>query len=118
MGAVDVQDMPYFTVEVDVEDLQDLPTKIIDELELLDIHLIEKYILDKEEREAQEMEECIAELPDKQKTDREMVVLPEMPVNTSCQQEECIKEEFLLGLCQNCQNCVKQKQACMKMTYS
>ena len=44
--AVDVQGMPYFTVEVDVQDLQDLPTKIIDELELSDICLIEKYILD------------------------------------------------------------------------
>ena len=59
MVIVDVQDIPYFTVEVDVQDLQDLPTKIIDELELSDIHLIEKDILDKEEIEAQEMEECI-----------------------------------------------------------
>ena len=77
---VDVQDIPYFTVEVDVQDLQDLPTKIIDELELSDIHLIEEYILNKEEMEAQEMEECIVEWPSKQEIDREMVVLPEMPV--------------------------------------
>ena len=35
---------------VDVQDLQDLHTKIIDELELSDIHLIEQYILDKEEK--------------------------------------------------------------------
>ena len=63
--AVDVQDLPYFTVEVDVQDLQDLPTKIIDELELSDICLIEKYILDKEEIEFQEMDKCIVELPDK-----------------------------------------------------
>ena len=42
MVAVDVQDIPYFTDEVDVQDLQDLPTKIIDELELSDICLIEK----------------------------------------------------------------------------
>ena len=61
MGEVDVQDIPYFTDEVDVQDLQDLPTKIVDELELSDIHLIEQYILDKEEMEAQEMEECIVE---------------------------------------------------------
>ena len=46
MAAVDVQDIPYFTVEVDVQDLQHLPTKSIDKLELSDIHLIEKYILD------------------------------------------------------------------------
>ena len=64
--AVGVQDIPYFTDEVDVQDLHNLPTEIIDELELSDIHLIEKYILDKEEREAQEMEECTVELPDKQ----------------------------------------------------
>ena len=96
MGAVDVQDIPYFIDEVDVQDLQDLPTKIVDELELSDIHLIEQYILDKEEREAQEMEECIVELPNKQEIDREMVVLPEMPVKKSCEQEECIEEEIFI----------------------
>ena len=94
--AVDVQNMPYFTVEVDVQDLQDVPTKIIDELELSDIHLIEKYILDKEEIEAQEMEECIVELPDKQEIDREMVVLAEMPVRMACEQEDCIEEEIFI----------------------
>ena len=103
MVAVDVQDISYFTVEVDVQDLQDLPTKIIDELELSDICLIDKYILEKEEIEAQEMEECIIELPDKQDIDREMVVLPEMPVKTSCEQEECIEEEiFIRSLSELC----------------
>ena len=63
-----------------MQDLHNLPTKIIDEIELSDIHLIEQYILDKEEKEAQEMKECIVELPNKQEIDREMVVLPEMPV--------------------------------------
>ena len=72
--AVDVQDLPYYTVEVDVQDLQDLLTKIIDELELSDISLIEKYILDEEEIEFQEMDKCIIELPDNQEIDREMVV--------------------------------------------
>ena len=89
--AVDVQDIPYFIAEVDVQDLQDLATKIIEELELSDIHLIEKYILDKKDIEAQEMEECIVELPNKQEIDREMVVLPKMPVKTSCGQEECLE---------------------------
>ena len=28
-------------------------------------------------------------MPSKQEVDREMVVLPEMPVKTSCEQEEC-----------------------------
>ena len=37
------------------------------------------------------MEECIVELPSKQEIDREMVVLPEMPVKTSCEQEECVE---------------------------
>ena len=74
--AVDVQDTPYFTVEVNVQDLHNLPTKITDELELSDICLIEQYILDKEEMEAQEMEECIVELPNKQEIDREIIVLP------------------------------------------
>ena len=92
--AVDVQDLPYFTIEVDVQDLQDLPTKIIDKLELSDICLIEKYILDKEEIEFQEMDKGIVELPDKQEIDREMVVLPEIPVGTAYEQEECIEEEI------------------------
>ena len=94
MGTVDVQDIPYFTVEVDVQDLQNLPTKNIDELELSDIHFIEKYILDKEEIEAQEMEKCIVELLDKQEIDREMAVLPKIPVRTACEQEEFIEEEI------------------------
>ena len=87
MVAVDVQDIPYFTDEVDVQVLQDLPTEVVDELELSDICLIEQYILNKEEMEAQEMEECIVELPDRQEIDREMMVLPKMPEKTSCEQE-------------------------------
>ena len=74
-----------------MQDLHNLPTNIVDELELSDIHLIEQYILDKEEMEAQEMEECIVELPDKQEIDKEMVVLPDMPEKTSCEQEECVE---------------------------
>ena len=74
-----------------MQDLHNLSTKIIDELELSDICLIEQYILDKEEKEAQEMEECIVELPNKQEIDREMVVLPKMSVKTSCEQEECVE---------------------------
>ena len=89
--AVDVQDIPYFTVGIDVLDLHNLPTNIVDELELSDIHLIELYILDKEEMEAQEMEEYIVELSDKQEINKEMVVLPNMPEETSCEQEECVE---------------------------
>ena len=37
------------------------------------------------------MNQCIVELPDKQEIDREMVVLPEIPVKTSCEQEECVE---------------------------
>ena len=43
---------------------------IVDELELSDIHLIEQYILNEEEMEAQKMEECIVELPDKQEIEK------------------------------------------------
>ena len=107
--------MPYFTFEVNVQDVQDLPTKIIDELKLSDIHLIEKYILDKEEIEAQEMEKCIVELPDKQEIDREMVVLPKIPVRMACEQEECIEEEIFI---RSLSDWVKHKKAYIKMTYS
>ena len=30
-------------------------------------------------------------MPDKQEIDKEMVVLSEMPVKTSCEQEECVE---------------------------
>ena len=30
-------------------------------------------------------------MPDKQEIDKEMVVLPDMPVETSCEQEECVE---------------------------
>ena len=35
-------------------------------------------------------------MPDKQEIDRKMVVLPEMPVKTPCEQEECIEEEIFI----------------------
>ena len=88
---VDVQNVPYFPVKIDVQNLHNLLAKIIDELEVSDIHLIEQYILEKEEKEAQEMEECIVELPSKQEIDRKMVVLAKMPVKISCEQEECVE---------------------------
>ena len=63
-------------VAVNVQDLHNLPTNIVDELELSDICLIEQYILEKEEMETQEMEEYFVELSDKQEIDKEMVVFP------------------------------------------
>ena len=56
-----------------------------------DIHLMEQYILEKEEMETQEMEECFVELSDKQEIDEEMVVLPDMPEKTSCEQGESVE---------------------------
>ena len=44
-----------------------------------------------EEIEVQEIDKCIVKLPDKQEIDRKMVVLPEMPVKTSCEKEECVE---------------------------
>ena len=40
------------------------------------------------------MDKCIVQLPDKQEIDREVVVLPKMPVRTACEQEEGIEEEI------------------------
>ena len=39
----------------------------------------------------QEMEEYFVELPNKQEIEKEMVVLPDMPEKTSCEQEECVE---------------------------
>ena len=77
-------------VAVNVQDLHNLPTNIVDELELSGICLIEQYILDKEE-----MEEYFVELSDKQEIDKEMVVLPYMPQKTFCEQEECVEKKHL-----------------------
>ena len=38
-----------------------------------------------------EMEEYFVELSDKQEIDKEMVVLPDMPQKTFCEQEECVE---------------------------
>ena len=79
-----MQDIPYFTDEVDVQDLHDLSTNIIDEAELSGIHCIEQYILNKEEIEAHKIKEGFVELSNKQEMNREMVVLSKMPVKISC----------------------------------
>ena len=78
-------------VAIDVQDLHNLPTNIVDGLELSDIHLVEQYILEKEEMETWEVEEYFVELSDKQEIDKEMVVLPDMPQKTFCEQEECVE---------------------------
>ena len=45
-----------------------------------------------EDTEFQERDKCkIVELPDKKEVDRDMVVLLDMPVETSCEQEECVE---------------------------
>ena len=100
--------------ELDFRELGQIPHVMV---KLTEGQVLEAFMLE-EEIEFQEMDKCIVELPDKQEIDREMVVLPEMPVRTACKQEECIEEEILLGLCQNCQNCVKCKNAYIKMIYS
>ena len=48
-----------------------------------------------EETESQGIGQCKrVELPDEQEIDRKMVELPEMPVRTVCEQEECVYEEI------------------------
>ena len=57
-------------VAIGVQDLHNLPTYIVDGLALSDIHLIEQYILEKEEMETQEMEEYFVELPNKEEIEK------------------------------------------------
>ena len=57
--------------------------------------VLEEFMLE-EEADFQEMDKCIVELPDKQEIDREIVVSPNMPVKTACEQEECIEEEIFI----------------------
>ena len=97
---VELQDLPYRIVEVD---MQDFPTTIVDELELWELieipgipirfregQVLEEFMLE-EEIEFQDMDKYIVELPDKQELER--CVSPEMSVRIVCEQEEFIKEE-------------------------
>ena len=78
--------------ELDFRELEQIPHVTV---KLTEGQVLEEFMLE-EEIEFQEMDKCIVELPDKQEIDREMVVLPKMPVRTACEQEECIEEEIFI----------------------
>ena len=76
--------------ELDFRELEQIPHVMV---KLTEGQVLEEFMLE-EEIEFQEMDKCIVELPDKQEIDREMVVLPKMPIRTACEQKVCIEEEI------------------------
>ena len=89
-GMVDLQDLPYRIIEVD---MQDFPTMTIDEIDFWDlecmthacVRLVEGQVLEEfmleEDIDFQGRDQNV-ELPNKPKIDREMVVWPNMSVET------------------------------------
>ena len=72
--------------EIDFRELEQIPQVTV---KLNEGQVLEEFMLEKD-IEFQERDKCkIVELPDKQEIDREMTVLSKMPVETSCEQEEC-----------------------------
>ena len=73
--------------ELDFRELEQIPHAMV---KLTERQVLEEFML--EDIEFQERDNCkIVELPDKQEIDRKIVVLSEMPVETSCEQEECVE---------------------------
>ena len=71
--------------ETDFRELEQIPQVMV---KLTEGQVLEEFMLE-EDIDFQERENCkIVELPDKQEKDREMVVWPDMSVQTSCEQEE------------------------------
>ena len=66
-----------------------------------------------EDIDFQERDNCKnVELPNKQEIDREMVVWPNMSLETSYEQEICVVMKIVI--CPY-QNCLRQKKVCIQM---
>ena len=94
-GMVDLQELPYKTIEVG---MQDFPTMTINEIDFWDpermpyacVRLVEGQVLEEfmlEENINFQGRDQNVELPNKQKVDREMVVWPNLSVETPYEQE-------------------------------
>ena len=74
--------------ELDFRELEQIPQVMV---KLTEGQVLEEFMLE-EDIDFQERDNCKnVELPDKQEIDREMVVWPNMPVETSYEQEECVE---------------------------
>ena len=74
--------------EIDFRELEQIPQVMV---KLTEGQVLEEFMLE-EDIDFQERDICKnVELPDKQEIDREMVVWPDMSVETSCEQEECVE---------------------------
>ena len=74
--------------ELDFRELEQIPQVTV---KLTEGQVLEEFMLE-EDIDFQVRDNCKnVELLDKQEIDREMVVWPDMSVETSCQQEECVE---------------------------
>ena len=74
--------------ELDFRELEQIPQVTV---KFTEGQVLEEFMLE-EDIDFQERDKCKnVELPDKQEVDREMVVWPDMPVETFCEQEECVE---------------------------
>ena len=74
--------------ELDFRELEQIPQVMV---KLTEGQVLKEFMLE-EDIDFQERDSCKnVELPNKQEIDREMVVWPDMPVETSYEQEECIE---------------------------
>ena len=74
--------------ELDFRELEQIPQVMV---KLTEGQVLEEFMVE-EGIDFQERDNCKnVELPDKQEIDREMVVWPNVSVETSCEQEECVE---------------------------
>ena len=74
--------------KLDFRELEQIPQVMV---KLTEGQVLEEFMLE-EDIDFQERNNCKnVELPDKQEMDRDMVVWPNMSVETSCEQEECVE---------------------------
>ena len=74
--------------ELDFRELEQIPQVTV---KLTEGQVLEEFMLE-EDIDFQERDNCKnVELQDKQEIDREMVVWPDMSIETSCEQEECVE---------------------------
>ena len=73
--------------ELDFRELEQIPQVTV---KLTEGQILDNFMLEEEDIDSQERNKNV-DLPNKQEIDREMVVWPNMSVETSCEQEECLE---------------------------
>ena len=95
--------------EIDFRELEQIPQVMV---KLTEGQVLEEFMLEEDIYFQERDNSKNVELPNKQEIDREMVVWPNMPVETSCEQEECVE----MKTCNvSLTNCLKQRKVYIQM---